>query len=56
MASLSVHRFDRALAYDVIFPIASCCFIFNNKKKLKKIKKKIKKFGRICRIFFLLAY
>jgi hypothetical protein len=45
MASLSVHRFDRALAYDVIFPIASCCFIFNNKKKLKKKLKNLEEFA-----------
>jgi hypothetical protein len=42
VASLSVHRFDLAFAYDVI----SILQFFNKKKK----------FGRICRIFFLLAY
>jgi hypothetical protein len=33
MASLSVHRFDRALAYDV-FSILLVVFVFFNKKKI----------------------
>jgi hypothetical protein len=36
MASLNVHRFDRALAYD-IFSILLVVFVFFNKKKIKKI-------------------
>jgi hypothetical protein len=41
--SLSTHRFDCTLAYDVFFHIACCVglFIFNNNNK----KKKKKKFG-----------
>jgi hypothetical protein len=35
MASLNVHRFDRALAYD-IFSILLVVFVFFNKKKNKK--------------------
>jgi len=49
MASLSVHRFDRALAYDV-FSILLVVFVFFLKKKKKK------KIGENWQIFFLLAY
>jgi hypothetical protein len=47
MASLSVHRFDRALVYDVIFPYCLLLFYFNNKKK---------KNWENLQDFFLLAY
>jgi hypothetical protein len=49
MASLSIHRFDRALAYDV-FSILLVVFVF-----LIKIKK-IKNWGEFAGFVFLLAY
>jgi hypothetical protein len=47
MASLSVHRFDCALTYDV-FSILLVVFVFN---KLKK-----KNWGEFAGFFFSLAY
>jgi hypothetical protein len=52
MASLSVHRIDRALAYDVFSILLVVCVFFNNKNK-----KKIKKIWENLQDFFpLLAY
>lgn len=48
VASLSIHRFDRALAYDV-FSILLVVFVFITKKK-KKIGENLQNF------FCLLAY
>jgi hypothetical protein len=45
LTSLSIYRFDLTFAYDVILHVL---FVFNKKKK--------KNLGRICRIFFFLAY
>jgi hypothetical protein len=48
MASLSVHRFDHALAYDVFY-ILPVVFL---KKKKKKKKNRKKKWGEFAGFFF----
>jgi hypothetical protein len=50
MASLSVHRFDRASAYDV-FSILLVVFVFFFNKKIKN-----KNWGEFAVFFFVLAY